>query len=53
LIPGDYGLLKIYHSLRIIAALMMEAVSSSETSVIFYETARRNIPEDSRLRLHT
>jgi hypothetical protein len=27
----------------------MEAVSTSETSVNFYLTARRNIPEDSRL----
>jgi hypothetical protein len=27
-------------------ALMMEAVSTSETSVSFYETTRRNIPED-------
>jgi hypothetical protein len=27
-------------------ALMMEAVSISETSASFYETARRNIPED-------
>jgi hypothetical protein len=29
-----------------IIALMMEAVSTSETSVNFYETKRRNIPED-------
>jgi hypothetical protein len=28
---------------------MMEAVSTSETSVNFYQTARRNIPEDSHL----
>jgi hypothetical protein len=27
-------------------ALMMEAVSTSETSVSFYQTTRRNIPED-------
>jgi hypothetical protein len=27
--------------------LMMDAVSTSEKSVNFYETARRNIPEDS------
>jgi hypothetical protein len=26
---------------------MMEAVSTSETTINFYETARRNIPEDS------
>jgi hypothetical protein len=30
-------------------ALMMEAVSTSETSVNFYETTRRNISEDSHL----
>jgi hypothetical protein len=30
-------------------ALMMEAVSTSETSVNLYQTARRNIPEDSHL----
>jgi hypothetical protein len=29
---------------------MMEAVSTSETSVNFYQTTRRNIPEDSHLR---
>jgi hypothetical protein len=33
----------------IIIALMMEAVSASETSVNFYETTRRNLPEDSHL----
>jgi hypothetical protein len=27
------------------SALMMEAVRTSETSVYFYETTRRNIPE--------
>jgi hypothetical protein len=30
-------------------ALMMEAVSTSETLVNFYQTTRRNIPEDSHL----
>jgi hypothetical protein len=34
-----------------IIALMMEAVSTSETSATFYQTARRNIPEDSHLNL--
>jgi hypothetical protein len=29
--------------------LVMEAVSRSETSVNFYETTRRNIPEDGHL----
>jgi hypothetical protein len=33
----------------ILIALIMEAVSSSETSVNFCHTARRNIPEDSHL----
>jgi hypothetical protein len=33
----------------LIIALMMEAGSTSETSVIFYETARRDIPQDSHL----
>jgi hypothetical protein len=32
-----------------IIALMMEAASISETSVNFYPTTRRNIPEDSHL----
>jgi hypothetical protein len=30
-------------------ALMMEAASTSETSVNFYQTTRRSIPEDSHL----
>jgi hypothetical protein len=30
-------------------ALMKEAASTSETSVIFSQTARRNNPEDSHL----
>jgi hypothetical protein len=30
-------------------ALMMEAVSTSDTSVNFYETTRRNILDDSHL----
>jgi hypothetical protein len=30
-------------------ALMMEAASTSETSVISYQTTRRNNPEDSHL----
>jgi hypothetical protein len=32
-----------------IIALMMEATSTSETSVNFYQTTRRNIAEDSHL----
>jgi hypothetical protein len=48
--------LKIVYSLRdvlpghvhlsVIITLMMEAISTSETSVSFYQTMRRNIPED-------
>jgi hypothetical protein len=32
-----------------IIALMMEAISTSETYVNFYQNTRRNIPEDSHL----
>jgi hypothetical protein len=32
-----------------IIALMMEAANTSETSVNFYQTTRRNNPEDSHL----
>jgi hypothetical protein len=35
----------------IIIALMVEAVTPSETSVNFYQTTRRNIPEDSHLHI--
>jgi hypothetical protein len=35
--------------IRAIITLMMEAVSTSETLVNFYQTARNIIPEDSRL----
>jgi hypothetical protein len=34
---------------RCLIALMMEAVSTSKTSVSLYQTTRRNIPEDSHL----
>jgi hypothetical protein len=37
--------------IRAIIALMMEAVSTSEMSVNFYETTRRNIPEDGHLHI--
>jgi hypothetical protein len=39
------SLVKIILRFRLIA-LMMEAAITSETSVNFYETTRRNIPED-------
>jgi hypothetical protein len=32
-------------------ALMVEAASTSETSVNFYQTTRRNNPEDSHLQI--
>jgi hypothetical protein len=32
---------------RLLIALMMEEASTSETPVNFYQTTRRNIPEDS------
>jgi hypothetical protein len=34
---------------KCLVALMMEAASTSETSVNFYRTTRRNKPEDSHL----
>jgi hypothetical protein len=34
-----------------IIGAMMEAASTSETSVNFYQTTRRNNPEDSRLHI--
>jgi hypothetical protein len=36
----------------IIRALMMEAASTSETLVNFYQTTRRYNPDDSHLRTH-
>jgi hypothetical protein len=36
--------------MAVFIALMMEAASTSETSANFYQTARRNNPEDSHLR---
>jgi hypothetical protein len=33
----------------VLSALMMEAASTSETSANFYQTTRRNNPEDSPL----
>jgi hypothetical protein len=35
--------------LTIFIALMMEAANTSETLLNFYQTTRRNIPEDSHL----
>jgi hypothetical protein len=41
------SLVEVYRRFSAIVALMMEAASTSETSVNFYQTARRNNPEDS------
>jgi hypothetical protein len=38
-------------SIMRVIALMMEAASTSETSVNFYETSRRNFPQDSHLQM--
>jgi hypothetical protein len=35
--------------MAMLIALMMEAARTSETSVNFYQTTRRNNPEDSHL----
>jgi hypothetical protein len=45
------SLLEVYRRFRghLLIALMMEAASTSETSVNFYQTIRRNNPEDSHL----
>jgi hypothetical protein len=40
------------HLHNVIIALMIEAASTSETSVNFNKTTRRNIPEDSHHHLH-
>jgi hypothetical protein len=37
-------------SITRLISLMTEAVSTSDKSVNFYQTTRRNIPEDSRLK---
>jgi hypothetical protein len=42
------SLVEVYRRLRAIT-LTMEAASTSETSVNFYQTTLRNIPEDSDL----
>jgi hypothetical protein len=40
----------LHHQGDDVSYLMMEAASTSETSVNFYQTTRRNNPEDSHLR---
>jgi hypothetical protein len=39
----------LHHQGDVLIALMMEAVSISETLVSFYQTTQRNIPEDRHL----
>jgi hypothetical protein len=36
-------------TIRVMSALMLEAISTTETSVGFYQTKRCTIPEDSHL----
>jgi hypothetical protein len=36
---------------ELLAALMMEEASTSETSVNFYQITQRNIPDDSHLHI--
>jgi hypothetical protein len=43
------SLVEIYRRCRVLIALMMEVTSTSETSVNFYQTTRRNKAEDSHL----
>jgi hypothetical protein len=38
--------------IRALIGVMMEAASTSETSVNFYQTTRRYNPEDSHLQTH-
>jgi hypothetical protein len=48
-----YSLIEVYEVSEVLAAsiirAMMEAGSTSETSVNFYQTTRRNNPQDSHL----
>jgi hypothetical protein len=55
-IVAQCSLVEVYRRLKgacclsySLIALMMEAASISESSVNFYQTTRRNIPEDSHL----
>jgi hypothetical protein len=44
----QFGGKKEVFTASIIRALMMEAVSTSETSVNFYQNTQRNFPEDRK-----
>jgi hypothetical protein len=43
----------VYCFYRQVIALMMEAVRTSKTSVNFYQTILRDIPEDGQFLFHT
>jgi hypothetical protein len=45
----SYGLLRL---VEVLIALLMKAASTSEASVNFYQTTRRNNPEDSQQHIH-
>jgi hypothetical protein len=47
------GLVGVYRRFRSAIALMIEAASTSETSVNFSQTTRRNNPEDSHLHTYS
>jgi hypothetical protein len=49
-ISGSYGGEYEDECLLECCVLMMEAASTSETSVNFYQTTQRNIPEDSHFK---
>jgi hypothetical protein len=38
--------------MKMVIALVMEAASTSETSVNFYQTTQRNNPQDSQLNMN-
>jgi hypothetical protein len=46
-VVGPCSLVEVYRHFRGAYTLMMKAASTSETSVNFYQTARRNNPEDN------
>jgi hypothetical protein len=50
-LPNNNGWRARIMKLLFAMALMMVTVSTSETSVNFYQTTRRNIPEDSHLHI--
>jgi hypothetical protein len=47
-----YRLSEVLTAMFAVPALIMDAISTAETSVNFYKTTRCNIPEDSHLHIH-